>query len=189
MPPPFWERNVPWRRLAVLGFILHATDPQAIVPILSYGLSPSTLLQEEVTSLLFKLVVDANKHFNRDTVQVYVLDPEFPDPRGLRAKKPILFIYDANNLKRNLGNLWVAHTNGQYAPPEVISSRFVSAIIAPDEVLYVSQQYRGLISLMPWWPSHCDKEDPSASNEARKWCKESGNRPAILLQYIAGVRQ
>ena len=102
---------------------MHATDPFSIMPIIKHGLVPSSHLNEVVLNQTFSLVVEENARNNRNTVQMSILDPGLPDATNLRSDKSSLLIYEANVRSRNLGNLWVAPTNGQYATPEVVSVR------------------------------------------------------------------
>ena len=169
-------------------FIMHATDLLSLAPILRHGLVPSHLLPEVVTSQFFSLLVEENSRANRDSVQFTALNLRQPNPAGLRAHKPLLIVFDANNVSRGVTNLWYSEA-GMYSTPEVVTSNMISAIFAPTETLWISPQYDQLKPLQAWWSDHCNEEMPAMVHQSRKWCESNGKDLKMQLVEMSKKRQ
>ena len=169
-------------------FIMHATDLQSLAPILRHGLVPSHLLQEVVTAQSYSQLVEENSRANRDSVQFTALNHRKPNSVGLRAHKPLLIVYDANNVSRNVTNLWYSET-GMFSTPEVVTSNMISAIFAPTETLWISPQYNQLKPLQAWWSDHCNEEMPAVVHQSRRWCETNGKGLKLQLTDMSKKRQ
>lgn len=120
-------------------------------------------------------------------MQFTALNPREPNSVGLRANKPLLIVFDANNVLGGVTNLWYSET-GMYSTPEVVTSNLISAIFAPTETLWISPQYDQLKPLQAWWSDHCNEEMPAVVHQSRKWCESNGKDLKMQLVEMSKKR-